>query len=432
MLEKLMAQLREQCVGLPDFRQPSPNLTYSVTDATLSAFTVFFMQARSFLAHQRDMQRSKGRNNAQSLFGVHQIPCDNQIRKILDPIAPSHLGGLFWQLYHQLETAPLLAKHTGFADNRLVVFDGVEYFSSQRIQCPNCTRVEHGERTTYQHSMIAPVLVAPDSALVFNLEPEFIQPQDGAAKQDCEQNAIKRWFAKHAQHLPAERTTILADDLHSHQPLCELLRHYQFHFILVCLPESHETLYREIDLLSQHHWLETLTLRIWNGRFHERHEYRFSNQVALRSSPDALLVNWCELTIWHEGTGERLYRNAFITDFHLTADTVAAVVRSGRARWKTENENHNALKNYGYHLEHNFGHGQQYLSMLLATLNLLAFLFHTILWRTEPLAAQLRIALGTLATFWDDVRTLTRYFYFQTWAHLFQFMVAQLELGASP
>ena len=108
------------------------------------------------------------------------------------------------------------------------------------------------------------------------------------------------------------------------------------------------------------------------------------------------------------------------------------MVRSGRARWKTENENHNTLKNRGYHLEHNFGHGQQYLSALLVTLNLLAFLFHTLLWLTEPVAQQIRTSLGTLTTFWDDVRTLTRYLYFQTWTPLFQFMATQLELGASP
>ena len=37
------------------------------------------------------------------------------------------------------------------------------------------------------------------------------------------------------------------------------------------------------------------------------------------------------------------------------------------------------LKNYGYHLEHNFGHGQQYLALLRVMLNWLAFLLHTTL-----------------------------------------------------
>jgi len=47
-------------------------------------------------------------------------------------------------------------------------------------------------------------------------------------------------------------------------------------------------------------------------------------------------------------------------------------------RWKIENEN-NTLKTKGYHFEHNYGHGKQFLSSLLATLILLAYLLHTLL-----------------------------------------------------
>ena len=172
--------------------------------------------------------------------------------------------------------------------------------------------------------------------------------------------------------------------------------------------------------------------RHWNGRCHELRRYRFTNGVPLRASGDALLVNWCEVTILNEQTGEQIYTNSFVTNHRLTNHTVAEVVRCGRARWKTENENHNTLKNHGYHLEHNFGHGKQYLSSILITLNLLAFLLHTVLWLTEPAAQAIRAELGNLQTFWTDVRTLTRYFYYPSWAALFTFMATQLELNPPP
>ena len=92
-----------------------------------------------------------------------------------------------------------------------------------------------------------------------------------------------------------------------------------------------------------------------------------------------LVVNWCELTTTREDTGELLYKNAFTTDFEVTGTTVEAIVRDGRTRWKIENENNNVLKNKGYHIEHNFGHGEQHLASILLSLNLLAFLLHTIL-----------------------------------------------------
>src|SRR6185295_19484775 len=118
-------------------------------------------------------------------------------------------------------------------------------------------------------------------------EPELIQPQDGTEKQDCEQNAIKRWIRRNAQRLPQQRTTILTDDLHSHQPFCQLLLDQQLNFILVCLPDSHPTLYEEIDLLARNNLLDTHTERVWNGRFRERYTYRYTTQVPLRSGTDA-------------------------------------------------------------------------------------------------------------------------------------------------
>ena len=432
MLEQLLTSIGEHFAGLPDARKASNNQRYTVKDAVLSAFSVFFMQSGSFLAHQRDMQRSKGRSNAMSLFGVHQIPSDNQIRNILDPIAPSALGECFWLVYEQMGEQGQLTKHVGIDNNVLCALDGVEYFSSKAISCAQCSTRQHSETITYSHAVIAPVLVAPHDSYVVSLEPELIQPQDGTEKQDCEQNAIKRWIQRNAQRLPQRRTTILTDDLHSRQPFCQLLLDHQLNFILVCLPDSHPTLYEEIALLAHNNLLNTLTEQVWNGRFRERHTYRYTSQVPLRSGTDALLVNWFELTITHAQTGERLYRNAFITNLAVSDARMRPLAQSGRARWKTENENHNTLKHLGYHLEHNFGHGQQFLAAFLVTLNLLAFLLHTVLELSEPKVQAIRLALATRLTFFNDLRALTRYFYFASWHDLWDFMFTQLELGASP
>ncbi len=100
---------------------------------------------------------------------------------------------------------------------------------------------------------------------------------------------------------------------------------------------------------------------------------------AIRDAQPALLVNCCERVITGEHDGLVLYHNALITHHRLSDETVAPVVTAGRSHWKTETENHNVLKTKGYHLEHNFGHGQQHLARFLLTLNLGAFLFHTVL-----------------------------------------------------
>lgn len=432
MFNQVIKRIGEVFEQLPDYRKPSNRTTYAIKDAGLSAFSVFFMQFPSFLAHQRDMQRNKGQSNAQSLFGVHQIPSDNQIRNLLDPLAPKHLGECFWWIYETLQAHKVLERYQSIDDTLLCALDGVTYFSSQTICCEQCSKQAHGESVTYRHSVIAPVLVTAEQATVVSLEPEFLQPQDGAEKQDSEQAAIKRWLGRNAQRFAPYKLTILTDDLHCHQPLCALCQQHKLNFILVCLPESHATLYQEIDLLTKVDGVAQIVHSVWNGRFREQWRYRYVNSLPIRSGEDACRVNWCELTIRHPSTGELLYQNAFATNFHLSDLRVPQVIRAGRSRWKTENENHNTLKNHGYNLEHNFGHGQRFLAAFLLTLNLLAFLLHSVLQITDPLYQRIRAELGSRITFFSDLRTLTRYFLFSDWHTLLTFMASQLELSASP
>jgi hypothetical protein len=99
-------------------------------DAALSAFGVFFTQTPSFLAYQRKMADSKGKSNAQSLFGVHQIPSDNHIRDLLDGVAPENVFPMFEEILQGLDAQGQLNSFRCLGDRLLVALDGTEYFSS--------------------------------------------------------------------------------------------------------------------------------------------------------------------------------------------------------------------------------------------------------------------------------------------------------------
>jgi hypothetical protein len=428
--DRLVQALHQQLASLPDDRK-GKNTRYAIKDAALGAFAVFFTQSPSFLAYQRTMQQAKGRSNAESLFGIVDIPCDHQIRTLLDPVAPAQLFPVFAVVYDALEGAGHLSSWRVFADQLLIALDGTAYFASQEIHGDRCSqRTHHNGRVTYVHQAITPVIVAPGKHDVITLEPEFITPQDGQAKQDCEQVAAKRWMARHAgRYLPV---TILGDDLYCKQPFCELLLHNGFNFILVCKPDSHKTLYEWIAVLEAAGDLQQFTIRRWNGRFREVHTYRYANDVPLREGEDALWVNWCELTITKEPDGTILYRNAFATKHHLDRTSVESVVQAGRARWKTENENTNILKTKGDHLEHHYGHGKQHLSAVLLTLNLFAFLFHTVLGWADQKYHLVRQALAARQTFFQDLQALTRYLLFESWDQLLDFMLQGLEIAMPP
>jgi len=173
--------------------------------------------------------------------------------------------------------------------------------------------------------------------------------------------------------------------------------------------------------------IQTIVVKRWTGKRIEIDTYRFVNNVPLRDGEDALYINWCELVTTLDD-GKIIYKNTFATNHNITAQNVKEVVKAGRARWKIENENNNTLKTKGYHLEHNFGHGKKHLSSLLFTLNLLAFLFHTVLDIWDEKYKLVRGNLSRRKTFFDDIRALTRYICFKDWNALLDFMIAGLEL----
>ncbi len=247
----LLGYLQAAVAKIQDPRKASPNQKYSIKDAVLSAFGAFFMQCESFLEYQRQLNSRKGRDNAQSLFKVSKIPTDNQIRNIIDPINAVALIEVFEQIYRKLKAKGYLKPFEVLGGQLLVTLDASEYFSSQCIHCDQCSHRTHKNGTvTYFHNAILPVIVAPGQEHVISLDPEFITPQDGYEKQDSEVAAAKRWMNRHIDLFDDGRVTLLGDDLYSRQPMCELAIEQGFHYIFVCLPESHTALYNWLEFLN--------------------------------------------------------------------------------------------------------------------------------------------------------------------------------------
>lgn len=369
--DTIVGYFRQLLESLPD-KRTGKNSRYGMEDAALSAFSVFFTQSPSFLSYQRTMEQTKGRSNAQSLFGVHKIPTDNHIRDLLDPVKPEEIFPVFETILETIEQKAKLQGFRAFANNLLMAIDGND-------------------------------------------------------KQDCENTAAKRWLLQHGNKYSSLKVTVLGDDLYCHQPLCQMLLDQEFNFILVCRPESHPTMYEHLEGIS----LPTVVVKKWTGKFEETHTYRYLNGLPIKDGEDALLVNWCELTVTRPD-GKVVYKNSFATNHTITDQTVVEIVLAGRTRWKVENENNNTLKTKGYNLEHNFGHGKEHLASFLTTLNILSLLFHTLLELVDDKYKLLRSHLPTRKTFFNDLRALTRYLVFDSWEHLLTFMIQGLELDLPP
>jgi hypothetical protein len=417
-VEQLIAGLGEVCAGLPDRRKgPRHDGDYTMADIGLSAFSTFFMGSPSFLAHQRVLEEGYGRSNCETLFGISAIPSDNYIRLMLDGAAPAAFDGLF---FRAIEAAGPLTPFRCVDGRVAIALDGSEHFCSRKINCGQCsTRRRADGGTEYFHTFLGASMVAPGHRQVLPLPPEFIAPQDGAEKQDCERNAAKRWLARHGATVAHLRPIYLGDDLFACQPIVAAIQNAGGSFILTCKPSSHQTITEYLHGAELQDHRQTVCKR---GK-RTTTIYRWLDAVPLRATGDAIPVNWFSIEILN-GKGKRTYFNSFVTDLPITPGNVAELAACGRARWKIENETFNILKTNGYNLEHNFGHGKKTLASVLVTLNLLAFAFHTAAYLAVFEWRAAVIARGPTYRFFEHLRTITAYVVFRDWPHLLQSITA--------
>ena len=415
LLPSLLAGLRAVCATFPDARKGRGG-NIAMADFGLSAFALFFMQSASFLAFQRAVEKGQRRSNCQTLFGIGKIPSDNYIRDVLDAADPALLQPCFERIEQLLATAPLRQDFARLGDRILIAWDGTEYFCSQKLGCPHCLRRKraNGAVESY-HTLLATTAVAPGHSKVVPLFPEFIAPQDGAEKQDCERTAAKRWHARHADRLRALRPVYLGDDLFACQSIVSMLMDAGDDFIFTCKQASHRALYDFIDGAEPERHVETIR----KGKEVETRRYRWITGVPLRDSKDAALVNWIAFEIF-DRHGAVKYSIAWVTSLPVSKANVADIAAAGRSRWKIENETFNVMKNHGYELEHNFGHGEKFLAMTLAALNLLAFAWHSALDIVEPPWQAARQAAAKRSSFFTHILTLTSYVVFPSWSALLE------------
>ena len=343
-------------------------MQYSVADAGLAYLSVFFMQCHHFGVSAAHAGKRRGTTTRRPCLGVHAIPCDNQIRHLLDAVPPQALEPLYEELLQCL-MREVCGGHRTLNNKVLLALDGVTYFSSTTLHCRSAhSATTQGARCT----------ATPPSPLCWSRRirakwwpwPQFITPQDGQTKQDCRAQArLSLAAAPRATLGPvrcggAGRRSVLPPAVLPGPAQQGLTRcwcanpTHTHHRRVVADARTHGDVHAQAAPQS---WAQGLSGLLPLARH------------ALRDGEDALSVDWCELTTT-DGAGKTLYRNSFASSLSVSADNVREIVaaraRAGRSRTRTTTP----LKTKGYRFEHNFGHGQQHLSATLASMIMLALL----------------------------------------------------------
>jgi hypothetical protein len=380
----------------PDHRLDDTEI--SLPDALMSAFAMFSLKAPSLLAF--DKERAEG--NLHTIYGIERVPCDTQMRAILDPVSPKVLRPVFKNVFRQLQRGKALEPMTFLDGHYLLALDGTEYFSSKTIHCASCLhRVHRNGSITYTHQMLSAALIHPDQRTVIPLMPEPIVNSDGTEKNDCERNATKRLVAKLRQDHPHLKFIVTEDSLSSNAPHIETLHAHGLHYILGVKEGDHTFLFQQVQAAED----------VGRVTYYERHaraaglvhRFRFVNDVPLNASNPDLRVNFIEY--WEMGQ-DKVQHFSWVTDLRVHKRNVFHFMRGGRARWKIENETFNTLKNQGYHFEHNYGHGEQHLSVVFAMLMMLAFLVDQAQQLCCALFQAVWAKLGSKRLLWERMRAL--------------------------
>jgi len=409
----LFRTLRSSFDTIPDVRIGKPQI--ALTDALMSAFAMFSLKDPSLLAF--DERCRNDNDNFRTIYGIENLPSDSQMRAILDPVDPDHLRPAFTEIFRRLQRGKVMEDFV-FLDNcYLLALDGTGYFSSSKIHCDSCIVKHHrGGTVSYSHQLLGAAIVHPNFKVVIPLTPEPIIQQDGTAKNDCERNATRRWLKRFRQEYPHLKVIIVEDALSSNAPhLCDL-REARAHFILGVKWGDHAFLFRhlrEADAANKTH-----TLTQTDSDTGILHHFRWHHHLPLNESNADELVHVVEYWELH-ADGKHQYFS-WITDILPTANNVDSLMRGGRARWKIENETFNTLKNQGYHLEHNFGHGEQNLSVVFVLLMMLAFLVDQVQQHCCPIFQAARKQSRTRRYFWESIRYLFEAFLFASYTDLLQ------------
>lgn len=374
------------------------NVKIPLVDTLMSGLAMFTLKDPSLLAFD---ERREEPENLKHIFKINEIPSDTQMRKILDEVEPEAIRPIFKGVVQQLQRGKILEEMRFMGKYYLASLDGTTYFQSKKIHCEACLERKNKKtgEISYHHQMIGVAIVHPDQKAVIPLAPEPIMKQDGEKKNDCERNASKRLLKKIREDYPRLPIIIIEDALSSNAPHIKELKRHKFRFILGVKAGDHKYLFDYIAQAQEKG--ETTEFEIEKEGV--IHRFRFLNDVPLNKSNADVRVNFLEY--WEIKDGETKHFS-WVTDFTIHKNNAFTLMRGGRARWKIENETFNTLKNQGYHFEHNFGHGENHLSVIFPLLMMLAFAID----QAQQLACRLfQIAwakCGSKRSLWEKMRSL--------------------------
>lgn len=357
--------LRRRFQDVADRRRQA-SCKFTMVDTLMSAFAMFATKEPSMLSYQ-DHHREL---HIEKPFQIAEVPSDTQMRDILDgsDIEPLHeaFADLFWEVQRSGELKRWL-------------FDGKYYL----------------------------------------LAVEPIVRSDGDKKNDCERNATGRLIRRVRKQHPKLNLLVIEDGLASNAPHIADLKRAKMHFLLGAKPGDHEHLFDQVVDAMDQDAVRVERARVSKAKHCFDSQTQYIENLELNKSNPDVRVNFLQHHEFDCETSETLKCLSWVTDLDLSEKSLDLYQRGGRSRWRVENETFNTLKNQGYDLEHNYGHGKENLTTVLVLLMFLAFAVDQIQEACCGLFGAAVLGAGRRIRLWESIRSHLRHFEFASFADLY-------------
>jgi len=283
--DALISMIYHRFQKIPDPRHVSNKASISFPDILMSGLAVFGLKFPSLLKY--DESRTTLDKNLRNLYHINTLPSDTYLRERLDELDPFFIRPAFKTVFAQLQRGKCLEQFEFLNGQYLLSLDGTGEFSSSTICCPQCCKKEHKDGSvTFYHQMLGACLVHPNQSNVIPLCPEVIQNGDGAAKNDCERNAAKRFIENFKREHPHLKVIVLADALASNAPYIRLLEEHKMKYLLGAKQGDHSVLFDTVNASDETEYYEIRDEK----RFF--HQFRYLNDIALNKSNPDVRVNF--------------------------------------------------------------------------------------------------------------------------------------------
>lgn len=378
--------------------------SYELADCIKAGFSIYSLKAASMYQFQQMSQAEDC--NLSSVYKIGAIPKDNGLRKVLDGLSSQDLREGFTLLgRHLLSRSELYNRYQVWRDYLGIAIDGVEHFCSKKVSCPHCLTRKHrdGSQSNY-HCMLSAAVIHADQKAVFPIDHEPIVRADGAVKNDCERSAVYRLLDHYQRTYDQQKTLFTMDALYACAPVVKRLEEVKnWRYIIGVKDSGHTHLFKQFDELNEQgkvKWIDHEE----SGPRKQTLEIGYVNSLELNAANKEVKVNLLYVNAKNAKGKQVVF--SYITNIKLNQKEVIKLLRIGRSRWKIENETFNTLKNQGYQFKHNFGHGKNNLSTVMAYLMMMAFWVDQLQQAANVAFDKLLGGLKTRVKLWDAIRAV--------------------------